>query len=505
MEKMNRLPVILLGCLLALAACDATATPTLSPAQATPTPLPSPTEPAPTAAPTEMPTAAPEPTAEITEEPEAAPTESAAGDASLGGQVWHDICATRRDAGGAITDAGPGCVVVEGSYRGNGAKEPKDPGLAGLTVSLSRDSCAEASSASAVTDQDGRFGFSELIAGTYCVRLEPSAGSNAELLGEGLWTTGADAGNGFTLELAEGEQRADLSFGWDFDDFPPLSSFDCSEKVAFVKDVTIPDNTLFRPGETFQKTWRVKNDGDCTWDSNYQLIFVNGASFGAEQSFAFPSVVSPGGVVDLSVEMQAPSGGGTYTSNWQFRNPDGRQFGVGLPATGYLWALIKVTYVDAEGNSAPPPEPGESAAGSQDCPVSVDAGVESQVLALLNTERSAALLPALTSNAQLTEAARAHSTDMSCNDFIDHTGSDGSLWYGRIARQGYDYAYAAENIYVGNPAFGGTAEGAMDWWMNSQVHRDNILSKAISEIGIGYVYNENSTYGGYFTVVFARP
>ncbi len=49
------------------------------------------------------------------------------------------------------------------------------------------------------------------------------------------------------------------------------------------------------------------------------------------------------------------------------------------------------------------------------------------------------------------------------------------------------------------------AEGAFSWWMNSQVLRDNILLSSASEVGIGYVYYLNSTYGGYFTALFARP
>ncbi len=94
---------------------------------------------------------------------------------------------------------------------------------------------------------------------------------------------------------------------------------------------------------------------------------------------------------------------------------------------------------------------------------------------------------------------------MACNDFIDHAGSDGSTWFDRVSAQGYTYAYASENIYVGDPAFGGTPQGAFEWWMNSQVHRDNILYPDVSEIGVGYVFRPGSTYGGYYTLVFAKP
>ena len=94
---------------------------------------------------------------------------------------------------------------------------------------------------------------------------------------------------------------------------------------------------------------------------------------------------------------------------------------------------------------------------------------------------------------------------MACNGFVDHNGSDGSTWYQRVAAQGYENsASARENIYVGDPAFGGTPQGAFDWWMNSQVHRDNILNPNVTEIGIGYVYLSGSPYGGYYTLVVAK-
>jgi uncharacterized protein YkwD len=106
----------------------------------------------------------------------------------------------------------------------------------------------------------------------------------------------------------------------------------------------------------------------------------------------------------------------------------------------------------------------------------------------------------------LAAAALAHSMDMACNNFVSHVGSDGSLWYNRVAAQGYaNYNASRENIYVGNPAFGGTADGAFAWWWNSQIHHDNMLNPDVSQIGIAYVYNPNSEYGGYYTTVFARP
>ena len=130
---------------------------------------------------------------------------------------------------------------------------------------------------------------------------------------------------------------------------------------------------------------------------------------------------------------------------------------------------------------------------------------EAQILTLINQARADHGLAALTLQAPLTAAARGHSQDMACNDFVDHTGSDGSSWYNRIQAQNYNYSYASENIYVGDPDFGGDAQGAFTWWMNSDVHRANILNPKVTSIGIGYAYYAGSTYKGYYTVDFARP
>jgi hypothetical protein len=37
--------------------------------------------------------------------------------------------------------------------------------------------------------------------------------------------------------------------------------------AQFIADVNVPDGTVFQPGETFTKTWRLKNNGVCTWTS----------------------------------------------------------------------------------------------------------------------------------------------------------------------------------------------------------------------------------------------
>jgi uncharacterized protein YkwD len=123
------------------------------------------------------------------------------------------------------------------------------------------------------------------------------------------------------------------------------------------------------------------------------------------------------------------------------------------------------------------------------------------VVDLINAERVAQGLAAYTVDSRLRTAARVHATDMACNHFTSHTGSDGSSVRDRVERQGYSWSWIGENYFVG----GGSAQTAFNWWMNSTPHRANLLSPNYTQFGVGYVYDADSDYGGYFVVVFARP
>jgi uncharacterized protein YkwD len=124
------------------------------------------------------------------------------------------------------------------------------------------------------------------------------------------------------------------------------------------------------------------------------------------------------------------------------------------------------------------------------------------LLGLINQERAAQGLSAYAAQGQLQTAARLHSTDMACNGFFSHTGSDGSSVGIRVNAQGYSWSWIGENIFAGTSA---TPQSAFDWWMNSALHRANLLSPNYTEIGLGYIYVTGSPYGGYFTAVFAQP
>jgi hypothetical protein len=114
------------------------------------------------------------------------------------------------------------------------------------------------------------------------------------------------------------------------------------DRAAFVKDVTVPDNTQIASGSTFVKTWRLKNNGVCTWTSGYTIYFYNGdAMSGPATAQLTNGTVPPGSTVDISVTLIAPATAGTYKGNWRLRNAGGSSFGIGENADQSFWVQIK--------------------------------------------------------------------------------------------------------------------------------------------------------------------
>ncbi len=274
----------------------------------------------------------------------------------------------------------------------------------------------------------------------------------------------------------------------------------CIDKASFYSDISYPDGTLLKQGEAFIKTWQIRNEGTCVWDK-YQLVFASGDNMSGPLATSMPKIM-PGETTNVSVNLVSPSRGGEHVGDWWFQNATGKNFGVGSGGGDYIWVKIVVDWpLPAQGS----PTSGTPTPAAATCSVEQNQDYISQVLNLINQARTSQGLGTLQLQSQLSAAAFGHSEDMACNDFVDHSGSDGSLWYDRIKAQGYIYSYASENIYVGDPQFGGTPDGAFQWWMNSPVHRDNILNPHINSIGIGYAYYKNSSFGGYYTLDFSRP
>jgi hypothetical protein len=107
---------------------------------------------------------------------------------------------------------------------------------------------------------------------------------------------------------------------------PPATPTPCVNDSAFVTDVNVPDGTHFSGGAGFTKTWRLRNDGTCTWTTAYTLRYIAGDALGGSQ-VNVPNEVPPGATLDLSVALTAPAGGGSFRGNWQLHSPAGEPFG----------------------------------------------------------------------------------------------------------------------------------------------------------------------------------
>jgi hypothetical protein len=100
----------------------------------------------------------------------------------------------------------------------------------------------------------------------------------------------------------------------------------CELSARFVEDVTVPDDSLYNSGVKLVKTWRLRNDGECTWPAGTKWVFIGGDLLGA-QSPAEVELAEPERIVDVSVDMVAPAAPGTYKSYWRLQGPDGEFFG----------------------------------------------------------------------------------------------------------------------------------------------------------------------------------
>lgn len=143
--------------------------------------------------------------------------------------------------------------------------------------------------------------------------------------------------------------------------------------------------------------------------------------------------------------------------------------------------------------------------GTASCSFEENAQFVTQLQTLINEQRTSAGLPALTLNPQLTAAAKAHATDMLCNNYVSHLGLDGSTPEQRVEAAGFNASLVVENLYALHPAYGGNPQAAVDWWTSDPVAKADLLNEDTTVFGISYVSSDTSLFGGYFVVVSASP
>lgn len=105
---------------------------------------------------------------------------------------------------------------------------------------------------------------------------------------------------------------------------------DACNNSVYESDVTIPDGSVLKPGEDFQKVWAIRNTGTCTWDEGYALVFIGGDSAIDPVNFEFKKsgdFVAAGEGINIGINLTAPLAVGKYQGNWRMRSDAGTYFG----------------------------------------------------------------------------------------------------------------------------------------------------------------------------------
>jgi hypothetical protein len=285
--------------------------------------------------------------------PPGQPTAVGSSAGSISGTIWLDQCNGPAAGQPTPSTAPAGCVLgPQGNYVANGVKDSGESGIPGVTVSLGAGQCPSTGLASAASDAQGGYTFNNLQAGTYCLSIESTSAGANEALQAGTWTYPTVGQNSQTVSLQAGQQVDEVNFGWSAQSQaanptaaptsaataaptkapteiptleptaeptaePTTAPAACTYLATFVKDVTIADNSLVSAGSRFVKTWRIRNDGSCTWGPDgFALVFTGGDQLGGPDEVPISASVAPGQTIDLSVSLVAPTRSGTYTSDW---------------------------------------------------------------------------------------------------------------------------------------------------------------------------------------------
>lgn len=119
----------------------------------------------------------------------------------------------------------------------------------------------------------------------------------------------------------------------------------------------------------------------------------------------------------------------------------------------------------------------------------------SEVIGQTNVQRVSVGLSPLTENSALSSAALAKGNDMLAKGYWAHFAPDGTSPWTFFTKFDYKYQYAGENLARDFS----DVSSAIDAWMDSPTHRENILNPHYKEIGIGVV--EGSLAGANTTII----
>jgi hypothetical protein len=121
-----------------------------------------------------------------------------------------------------------------------------------------------------------------------------------------------------------------------------VTSPTCINSAEFIKNLSIADNTAFKPETPFAKVWQIKNSGTCPWTTGYSLVYASGDSMNSPAQIPLEQQVNPGETIDLRLPLIAPADPKTYSGNWYLQDTSGVTFGLGSDGSQPLIVTIIV-------------------------------------------------------------------------------------------------------------------------------------------------------------------
>ena len=138
----------------------------------------------------------------------------------------------------------------------------------------------------------------------------------------------------------------------------------------------------------------------------------------------------------------------------------------------------------------------------KNAPTAAELRMEYVALTLINKQRAKNNRAPLILNPLLVQAARTQSQWMARNNTVAHVDLHGRNVADRAQENGYlYYTILGENLAM-NSGYPKPVQTAVDGWMKSKAHRDNVLLAEYTETGIGVCIEGDAIY---FTQVFGNP
>ncbi len=119
-----------------------------------------------------------------------------------------------------------------------------------------------------------------------------------------------------------------------------------------------------------------------------------------------------------------------------------------------------------------------------------------EMLKHINQARVKAGVSPLKLNTSLVNAANVRAEEIS--EVFSHSRPDGSCFSTVLDDLGISYYCSGENIAAGMSS----ASEASIQWVNSPSHYENIVNPDFTQLGVGYYYDENSTYKYHWVQIF---